>query len=132
MSHWAMAVYGLVGGLLVSLLTFFRVVQTKRCWPWEVPGGTKLSIYIAAEMARTLIGAGVAWAVSMAGPFSAFGAVIAGAGAPAILDKWQNSAKDSELTEVGSLIRSIPAQESGAESQAVGIGSSVVGDGGVL
>ncbi|MBO1413338.1 hypothetical protein [Streptomyces sp. FH025] len=130
MSQLAMAAYGLVGSLLVSLLTFFRVVQTKRCWPWEVPGGTRISIYIAAEAARMLIGAGVAWAIAMAGPFSAFGAVIAGAGAPAILDKWQRSAQDSALSDVGQLISSIPAQELSSENQAVGIGPSMVGDGG--
>lgn len=80
--------YGALGGLFISALTLFRYLQGEKIWPWHAPGGVDFKIWLTVELLRTGLGAGVAWVLAISGPLSSFGAVLAGAGAPAIIDKW--------------------------------------------
>lgn len=101
--------YGALGGLFISGLTMFRYLQGEKIWPWHAPGGVTFKIWLAIEILRTGLGAGVAWVLAISGPLSAFGAVLAGAGAPAIIDKWGRAApKEVTLAPV----YDIPPQQS--------------------
>ncbi|MER5637226.1 hypothetical protein ABT095_09725 [Kitasatospora sp. NPDC002227] len=89
MAHWRMLLYGAIGGGLISLLTLYRFIQGKRRWPWRVKNGPTLGLYLTGEVIRVVLGSLVAWGLAASGQLGALGAMIVGAGAPAILDKWQ-------------------------------------------
>ncbi|WP_441246279.1 hypothetical protein [Kitasatospora sp. McL0602] len=90
MPHWQMLLYGAVGGGLISLLTLYRFIQGKRRWPWRVRNGPTFGLYLTGEVIRVVLGSVVAWGLAASGQLGALGAMIVGAGAPAILDKWQS------------------------------------------
>ncbi|WP_143079069.1 hypothetical protein [Streptomyces monashensis] len=99
MTHLIMALYGAVGGLLIAALGLFRYLKKEQMWPWFADGGVSFSVWISIEILRVSIGAGVAWVLAIAGPFSVFGAIVAGAGAPAILDKWERNSPAQAVPE---------------------------------
>ncbi|MEU3225502.1 hypothetical protein ABZ695_20390 [Streptomyces sp. NPDC006976] len=103
--------YGALGGLFISALTMFRYLQSEQIWPWHAPGGVTFKIWITIEILRTGLGAGVAWVLAISGPISVFGAVLAGAGAPAIIDKWGRAAPKEIALEP---VYDIPHQGIGA------------------
>ncbi|AUG77038.1 hypothetical protein CFP65_2191 [Kitasatospora sp. MMS16-BH015] len=99
MAHWRMLLYGAIGGGLISLLTLYRFIQSKRRWPWRVKNGPTPALYLTGEAIRVVLGSLVAWGLAASGQLGALGAMIVGAGAPAILDKWQAMAPQLHSSE---------------------------------
>ncbi|MEV4614186.1 hypothetical protein AB0K43_16550 [Kitasatospora sp. NPDC049258] len=66
-------------------------MRSKNQWPWAVKNGPTPAMYVTGEVVRIIIGGVVAWGLAEAGPLGALGALMAGAGAPAILDTWQRT-----------------------------------------
>lgn len=83
---------GAAGGALVSLVTLYRYVQLKSQWPWKVKDGPTIPMWVTVELIRIVLGGGVAWGLAATGQLGALGAIMVGAGAPAIIDKWQLAA----------------------------------------
>ncbi|GAA2837105.1 hypothetical protein GCM10010505_70590 [Kitasatospora aburaviensis] len=89
MPHWQSFLCGAVGGGLIFLVSLYRHLQTRRQWPWHVKNGPTFGIYLTGELIRIVLGAIVAWGLAASGPLGTLGALMAGAGAPAILEQWQ-------------------------------------------
>ncbi|MFJ3787099.1 hypothetical protein [Kitasatospora sp. NPDC090091] len=89
MPHWQSFLCGAVGGGLIFLVSLYRHLQTRRQWPWLVKNGPTFGIYLTGELIRIILGAFVAWGLAASGPLGTLGALMAGAGAPAILEQWQ-------------------------------------------
>ncbi|WP_395296377.1 hypothetical protein ACF9IK_25250 [Kitasatospora hibisci] len=89
MPHWQSFLCGAVGGGLIFLVSLYRHLQTRRQWPWRVKNGPTFGIYVTGELIRIVLGAIVAWGLAASGPLGTLGALMAGAGAPAILEQWQ-------------------------------------------
>ena len=106
MPHWQMFCYGAAGGGLISLLTLYRFIQGKKKWPWRVKNGPTLGLYLTGEVIRTVLGAVVAWGLAASGQLGVLGAMIVGAGAPAILEQWQRSGPQSHAPDPARPIRS--------------------------
>lgn len=90
--HWQMLLCGVGGGALVSLVTLYRYVQLKSQWPWKVKNGPTIPMWVTVELIRIVLGGGVAWGLAATGQLGVLGAIMVGAGAPAIIDKWQLAA----------------------------------------
>ncbi|MFC5027166.1 hypothetical protein ACQFX6_19400 [Streptomyces sp. DSM 41987] len=131
MAHWQMLLCGAAGGTMMSLVTFYRLVQAKNSWPWKIKNGPTISMYITIETIRIVVGAGVAWGLAATGQLGVLGAMIAGAGAPAIVDKWQNMAPRMTAFEESNSKNSSEASE-GDEPNGMSIspGHPAVGEGG--
>jgi hypothetical protein len=99
MLHEQMISLGAAGGAMVSLVTLYQHLQTRSQWPWTVKNGPTKPMYFTSEVIRILLGAGVAWGLASTDQLGAFGAIVVGAGAPAILDKWQRAAPGLAMTE---------------------------------
>lgn len=98
MPHWQMILYGAAGGAMVSMMTLYKHLQMRNQWPWKVKNGPTKSIYYTGEAIRIILGAGVAWGLAATDQLGLFGAIMVGAGAPAILDKWQRAAPGLAMT----------------------------------
>jgi hypothetical protein len=99
MLHGQMLCYGAAGGALVSLVTLYKYLQTRNQWPWNVKNGPTKPMYFTGEVIRILLGAGVAWGLAATDQLGVFGAIVVGAGAPAILEKWQRAAPALAMTQ---------------------------------
>lgn len=64
-----------------------------------VKKGPTKPMYFTIEAIRILLGAGVAWGLAATDQLGIFGAIVVGAGAPAILDKWQRAAPGLAMPE---------------------------------
>lgn len=89
-------VWGLFGGFAVSGLELQALLRRRGCWPWQAregqPPEISLTAYLAGEIIRMLVGAGLAWAAAATGQISGpLGAVGIGAAAPFILDQLSRS-----------------------------------------
>lgn len=111
MLHWQMLCYGAAGGALVALVTLYKHLQTRNQWPWKVKNGPTPPMYFTGEAIRILLGAGVAWGLAATDQLGVFGAIMVGAGAPAILDKWQRAAPGLAMTQHATLTET--SQQSG-------------------
>ncbi|MFJ2958446.1 hypothetical protein [Streptomyces sp. NPDC087270] len=99
MLHEQMLGLGAVGGAMVTLVTLYQHLQTRSQWPWTVKNGPTKPMYLTIEVIRILLGAGVAWGLAATDQLGVFGAIVVGAGAPAILDKWQRTAPGLAMPE---------------------------------
>lgn len=108
MLHGQMILCGAAGGGLVSLVDFYTYVKLKFEWPWRVKDGPTPAMYAAGETARILLGAGVAWGLAASGQLGMIGALIAGAGAPAVVEKLRSAASSIAIAAEGGTM--IPQQ----------------------
>lgn len=99
MLHGQILSLGAAGGAMVSLATLYQHIQTRSQWPWAVKSGPTKPMYFTSEVIRVLLGAGVAWGLAATDQLGLFGAIVVGAGAPAILDKWQRAAPGLAMPE---------------------------------
>jgi hypothetical protein len=89
--------WGLFGGFAVAGLDLQALLRRRGCWPWQAREGCptaeiSLTAYLAGEIVRMVIGAGLAWAAAATGQISGpLGAVGIGAAAPFILDQLSRS-----------------------------------------
>ena len=100
----AAALLGACGGLLNELVELARFLKAKGHFPWSRRGRHKpvvlhgelrryesVSVYFWAVAIRGVVGAAVAAALSMAGALNPLAAMVAGAGAYSIIDRWAAS-----------------------------------------
>jgi hypothetical protein len=82
---WELGIWGLFGGFIVDGLEFWHLVRgAKGVWPAQYRG----CAFIAAEIVRLGIGAGLAIAFGKSGQVSGvIGAIAIGAAAPVIVEK---------------------------------------------
>lgn len=108
MLHGQMILGGAAGGGLVSLVDFYTYVKLKFEWPWRAKGGPTPAMYAAGEITRILLGAGVAWGLAASDQLGMVGALIAGAGAPAVVEKLRSAASGIAIAVEGGAV--IPNQ----------------------
>lgn len=132
MLHGQMLCYGAAGGVLVSLGTLYKHLQLRNQWPWKVKNGPTKSMYFTGEVIRILLGAGVAWGLAATDQLGVFGAIVVGAGAPAILDKWQRAAPGLAMTQHAAVTEpSRPSVENEPGVTRMVVGRSTAEEGGV-
>jgi hypothetical protein len=98
------ALLGGCGGVLNELVELSRFVKAHGHYPWFRSGRHKAvryrgelrryesrSVYFLAVAIRGVVGAAVAAALSMAGALNPLAAIVAGAGAYSIVDRWADS-----------------------------------------
>ncbi|MGW2739323.1 hypothetical protein ACWC4D_34660 [Streptomyces sp. NPDC001288] len=73
-------------------MTLYRYVQLKNQWPWKVKDGPTIPMWVTVELIRIVLGGGVAWGLAATDQLGILGAIMVGAGAPAIIDKWKLAA----------------------------------------
>jgi hypothetical protein len=96
---------GACGGVLNELVELGRFLKAKGDFPW-LPRGRRhqvvlvdgefrryesISVFLTAVAIRAVVGAAVAVGLSMAGALSPLAALVAGAGAYSIVDRWAGS-----------------------------------------
>ena len=88
MSWWALALWGLGGGLIVEGLELVAAIKRVRDLPWRVPGEIPLRAYFVAWPIRVGAGAALAMAVGAGDQVTgALAAFMIGVSAPLIIEK---------------------------------------------
>jgi len=95
---------GVCGGVLNELVELARFLKAQGHFPWSRHGRHRVvrvhgelrryesfSVYFVAVAIRGVVGGGVAVGLSMAGNLSPLAALVAGAGAYSIVDRWAAS-----------------------------------------
>jgi hypothetical protein len=96
---------GACGGVLNELVELARFLKAKGHFPWLARGRRhrvvivhgelrryeSISVFLTAVAIRAVVGAAVAVGLSMAGALSPLAALVAGAGAYSIVDRWADS-----------------------------------------
>ena len=98
------ALMGACGGVLIELVELARFLKAKGHFPWSPRGRHRVvrvhgelrryesaAVYFSAVAISGVVGAAVAGGLSMAGDLSPLAALVAGAGAYSIVDRWAAS-----------------------------------------